>query len=569
MIWGLGADDHPSTHSMGSSRNPQHETPRTNFSHNPHFKVPPRLQKIRESSAYLATPQRTPLFLDSRGRMAQDDSTQRVPEDFGSHCLHDNGTITLNHMLSSDTANVAGTWDSLYGHLVYQPQDSAVEIGRTVNTGKGLALDWQSALAQQSLRTSLIANQYATKLAHFLGPSAPVVVPSQTASLSLPRIFVEPRSIPVNQEPSQSRRKAIVDIAQQYHRRQNYQNLLPTPPGSSSPLWSSQFSPYQGSLPTPDMASPLLSRIPKNAGYQKQRTATDCSSELRTFVYDRISNPGLITNTLNTPSTTVFQSNQAIKSETVTSRSLDVSSLAKYIQRLGLSPSNVVNPPHPGPPPNMPLPPLPSAVRDYQPRAGQLAVVTPLSPTSPESRPRSVSCQHPRSNHRACLVQRRLSSVPEEDLNTCIEHDQLSDSQHYVPQEKPVRQTSGTRMQRKQFIYSAARAPGPLPNALALKSGIPTDVAGEEIESRLRYTSAAELEAENLPAKVKLPAGHRAQPYDTRNESAKRKNDSLKENRVRGQDASRRLNSKRRGGNRIRTSSRRGQTPVKSGGPEV
>lgn len=579
MIWGLGADDAPSTHSRGSSYNPQHETPRMDFSHNSHFKAPPRLQKKQASSAYLVTPQQTPtLLLDSRrDRKVHDPSDQHVLENIESRYPHDAyvGAITLDNMLSSGSGKVLGTWDSLYGHLAYQPQHS-IEGGRAVNMGKGLALDWQSTFTRQSLETSLIKNEYTTKLSNFLKPSAPPFVPSsQITPLSYPRIFVEPRSPQVHQKSSQSRRKAAIDITQRlgYHQKRDYQNVLPTPPSSSSPLWSSTFSPYQGSFHSPDVALSRLSRITDTVTHQKQHNSTDSSSELRKFVYDRISNASLAANTSNT-STTVLQGNQAFKSQTVTPRCPDVSHLVKHIQHLNLSSSSAIkSSPHPGPPPSAPLPPLPPVTCGYQSRVDQLPIAnTPPSPTSPESRPCSVSYQNPRSIPLARLVQRRLSSVPEEDPNSFIERvpallpppsQQLSGNRRtsHVPQAQSVRQTPGTRSQQKQLIYSAARTPSPLPNALALKLGTPTDVDREELEPDSRYISRAELKAEFLPAKVKLPCNpltaYRAlaKPHGERDKTAKRVNDSLKENLAKGKDASRGNPKKRGRGKKIMTSS--------------
>ncbi|RDX55098.1 hypothetical protein OH76DRAFT_1452815 [Lentinus brumalis] len=51
---------------------------------------------------------------------------------------------------------------------------------------------------------------------------------------------------------------SALDIAQKYRQQQYQQNLLPTPPNSSSPIWSSSFSPsslspYQGGLLSPEL----------------------------------------------------------------------------------------------------------------------------------------------------------------------------------------------------------------------------------------------------------------------------------------------------------------------------
>ena len=57
-------------------------------------------------------------------------------------------------------------------------------------------------------------------------------------------------------------RASALDIAQKYRQQQLQQNLLPTPPNSTSPIWSSAFSPYQGGLLSPELlAAAGLSQI--------------------------------------------------------------------------------------------------------------------------------------------------------------------------------------------------------------------------------------------------------------------------------------------------------------------
>ncbi|KAG5638886.1 hypothetical protein H0H81_009189, partial [Sphagnurus paluster] len=77
-----------------------------------------------------------------------------------------------------------------------------------------------------------------------LKSSAPAFVTNTSVYLpqavlnSHPRIFVEPRP---GSQITPERRLSAIEIAKRY-RKEQQQNMLPTPPSSSSPLWSSKFS---------------------------------------------------------------------------------------------------------------------------------------------------------------------------------------------------------------------------------------------------------------------------------------------------------------------------------------
>ena len=553
MIWGLGADDAPSTHSSVGSHNSHHVTAHIN-THNSHPKAPPRFQTTQASPAYLATPQQTPLLsLNSRGhrttlsdhrRKTQASTHQHTLENLGFRPHDTNGSsIALDNMLRLGTAKVAGTWDSLYGTLAHRSQDAAIE---TFDMNNGIALDWQVTHARKSLRNPPVEDSRGTKITHLLKPSAPAFVPGrQVTPLPFPRIFVEPRSTQSYQELNQPHRIPASDIPQQYRQ---HQSILPTPPSSTSPQWSSSFSPYQG---------PLYSPLPVQ---QKQRPPADSSSELRRFVYERIGSGGQ--NQANCHPSAIFQNYEAIKSQPVLARSPNVSRRHPHTQRLSVPSNCVKSPPHPGPPPSTPLPPVPSTasvvIRDSEYWLGRSpSSDMPLSPTPPESRPRSVSYQHPRSVPLARLIQRRLASVPEEDLNFYLEHDRSSSPllcsqktknsvpQVYVPPEQTASQTG---QYQKQLL--SIRTPSPVPPILVPRSRTECEYDSGEllIDSGSRTMSGLEY----FPAKVRLPyTSIKTLPVEQQrggcDERVSRRSKERKENVTKGEVGSRDMNSRKKG----------------------
>jgi hypothetical protein len=99
---------------------------------------------------------------------------------------------------------------------------------------------------------------------------------------ALPQILIEPRSPEIHQVPS--RRMTAMELAHQYQQHQllkmQQQSLLPTPPNSSSPLWSSEFSPYNH-----QSVSPVSLR---HQVVQEQLRDSETSNQLRHLVRERL-----------------------------------------------------------------------------------------------------------------------------------------------------------------------------------------------------------------------------------------------------------------------------------------
>ncbi|KIM91895.1 hypothetical protein PILCRDRAFT_761201 [Piloderma croceum F 1598] len=575
MIWGLGSDDAPSTHSRVGSHNPHN----TN-SHGSHLKASSRMQKKQASPAYLATPLQTPkpppnlrdysVTLCERDRRTQVATRQHALENLGTRPRDAYGSaVILDKMLQQGAANVAGTWDSLYGNSAFKSQGLTVGDERAFDMISNIALDWQSLLGQPSLRSSVDAKrqEHESKPTHFLKPSAPVFVPSsQVVSSRFPRIFLEPRPTQSPKERNQPRSIPVIETALQYrHHHKTHQNGLPTPPSSSSPQWSSKFSPYQGSLHSPDMAPLRPNRIPN-------LSSVDSSNELRRFVYEHISS-GAPNTTKCLPSDSPKISHAVMSPRALTCSS-NVSGKPQHMQHLDEHTVNSVSSPYPGPPPSTPLPPLP-AIRDSQSGLGRSPFsTTPPSPTSPEPRPRSFSYQHPRSIPLARLVQRRLSSVPEEDLSTVVDRHsspQLQSSsqprnQSYVPRVKTVPQTQ----QHQQPFHSATiRTPSPIPPVLALRSrtGPEFDQGEFRVEPGLTPMSGS------FSVKVRLPytplkAVHVEQTKGDNDDKLPRRSEDSKENLIRAQVRSQGVNLRKKGhGKKKRIASRMQiRTPVEDDG---
>lgn len=496
MIWGLGPDDALSTHSRASSHNPVQTIPHTNLPHNICQAGPPRLQKPRPVPEYLATPQQTPKFssqvshcnISSGDR--QDIIHRRALENLGSRTPREsyNNCVALNNMLQDGTAEVAGTWDALYGHPGYQFSDMASRNVRASELDKAAALDWHSALfQQQKLKQALMDGKYRTKDPHYLKPSATVFVPSnQSAPLPYPRIFVEPRPVRSYQATKPSSPTHM------------YQHSLPTPPSSSSPQWSAKFSPYQNSSYSPEMARPRQFGIPVNATHQT-RHVPDSSSELRKFVYERIGNRG--SKNISLP----LLSDQIVRPQIPP----DPIRFARPEQLI----ASLTTAPHPGPPPSTPLPPLPLSppiLRVQQPATN----VTPS--VSSEIRSRSTSYQHPRSVPLSRLIERRLSSVPEEDYNSFIERNRTPSSpiSPQQPRHSPAISHVSVypHQQQTPLLSGGAWVLSPDPNNVGLKSMTtrdtdPLELFGGELGVS-GTTGAAGSGSKPAPVKVRLPSPH-------------------------------------------------------------
>ncbi|KAJ7045732.1 hypothetical protein C8F04DRAFT_988991 [Mycena alexandri] len=442
MIWGLGVEDAGSqtTPSRANSNQLSNKsTPQPSFT--------PRLQAQRNSPRHTASHQHH--NTSPRHQILPSHERLHPPLVGGITTVHEtrNQILLHQHALESIGPRHSSRGQSQEHALtvpqnsdswmdVYRAHDDLLDRLSAYDGQRGLGLDWQETLRHQHA----VANEgVKPKSSHHLKPSAPVFVPaSQQAAQQYPRIFIEPRILHTINPPQ---RLTAMEIAQQYRAQYRPQISLPTPPGSSSPQWTPFMPHYTDPFPPldlhnllpvkqqPSFAQPSLLR-------ESQQCPPDPSQELRQFVFDRMQNPDLklgqdYTN-MNFSDSGIMHQNQPITPRIRSSPS-------QY-----RNPATDASPPHPGPPPNSPLPPIPSShanrVRNF--------LAAPPSPTSPDPRIQSRnSVRQPRSVPFARLLQRRLSSVPEEESGHYMEP--------YSPPPSPPK------------VASAIRAPRPPSYSLA------------------------------------------------------------------------------------------------------
>ncbi|KIK92828.1 hypothetical protein PAXRUDRAFT_146469 [Paxillus rubicundulus Ve08.2h10] len=377
-------------------------------------------------------------------------------------------------------------------------------------------LEWQLSLLRQALKdSSADMDSYNA----YSGGLEPVIPPTVTRGFPqpYPRIFVEPRA---NESVGSVRRQSAVEIAQHYRQQQLYkqalqnqklqqQNVLPTPPNSSSPQWSSQFSPYLVHRPTfsPDVDGAGSPDRPSAFTSQDYQSNTDASQYLRRIVHER-HEPFNHSSTFDANATvSSSQSPQFIpkmnQPAAFRQNSSSLSTVTRYLQQLqALPPIAYHSSLRPGPPPDVPLPPLPCNSRDLTCHIASThqspVVPTPPSPKSPQSQPRSISHQNPRSVPLTRLMQRRLSSVPEED-GTMLELSSTvsprSQSQIAAERQPNVSARSGEDGSHQRYLEVPVVV-GAMPRTPSQDSA---ELAGD-----YRTTSSV-LHHRTSPAKVRLP----------------------------------------------------------------
>lgn len=284
----------------------------------------------------------------------------------------------------------------------------------------GISSDWQALLLSQDKlqdRTlpssgSLLTDEFSD----YLRPSFSASSISSLASSRSP-IVIEPTGhLSSHQLIHQDlpRRMSALEIAQKYRQDQLQQSALPTPPNSSSPIWTSRYSPHQSSFVSPDLL---------------QRNVLPQGSSGFVHTASRALRPRLGSTTLDTlPSNSAAPGLYVPERETQNgakdhlSRLQDMSILERTImnathtpQHRGMNVSTnstlVQVPGHKLPTPSVSSQPL--VPQDFPRRASSLT--TPGSPTSSILGIKgTVSLQ----SRPAFASQRRLSAVPEEDLAT-------------------------------------------------------------------------------------------------------------------------------------------------------
>ena len=504
MIWGLGPDDQPHSQVRAEGLSSHPDNPQNAPSHGP-SQVPSRLQRKRTFATQQVPKSRTQVS-SHIGHAKQNPSWTRQQ-------AHDD----KRNLLCRVSPDVEAHQDIATG----LPWTEGQSIPTNVRASDNLAndadmfpvdnnriLEWKLARLRQALRTSLADMDSCSAYPGRLEPAVPATV-ALGLPQSYPRIFVEPRP---NESVSSATRQSPIEIAQQYRQQQLYrqalqeqklqvQNILPTPPSSSSPQWSSHFSPYLTYCSTfsPELVGPAEHPVPVPP--QKYWSGANASQYLR-HDYDRHEHD--MVNNFDTNTNISSAKTPRIVPNVDLAPSLGQSSpssgtLAKYIKQLqALSPIAHLPPLQQAPLPNASLSSFASTdecvIRPLRSVFHSPVVPTPPSPESPKTLSRGSSYRNARP--KAHPVQRRLSSVPEED-NALLEFStSVSPSSLQIQSAIDSNSSSHDGTTGHQIRYVE------VPFAdVTRKSAIP-DLP--EFESNLGAPSIA-FHHETSPVKVRLP----------------------------------------------------------------
>lgn len=399
MIWGLGPHDQPSGYSKFEGA-PAHLNSVERLIPHTTSQAVPRMQWKRATAPQFFNQPRTQVF--ARINQAKTSNPCHLQP---LHRIQDdrNATLMVDPYPDVGRLKVSQSWmDNNDGYA----NDSNTPVA------DGSLLDLQLAILHRALKKP---DTKAERRDHpdDLQPIIPVSTNSGF-SQSFPRIFVEPREADLVDHSTQATSNDFAHHQHPYqhviHSQQFRQrNCLPTPPDSSSPLWSSHFSPYDGSISSPEVA--MLSDVHDGVdpGTCEPGTRSSRPQHCR---------PHGLHNNINQRKNVVL----------------------RHFWQHPVPSSNIQRPAHSGSRQTSPLL-SPPAVRcsnndtmAYD-QDAQQAVFTPPSPDSPQLQMRNFPCQNLRSIPLTRLMQRRLPSVPEESgkatnaLSTRIHN---KDHQHHT-----------------------------------------------------------------------------------------------------------------------------------------
>ncbi|KAH9892578.1 hypothetical protein C8Q73DRAFT_800069 [Cubamyces lactineus] len=298
----------------------------------------------------------------------------------------------------------------------------------------------------------------------------------------------------------------------QKYRQQQLQGLLPTPPSSSSPIWSSSFSPYQSGLLSPEMlAAAGLSQLSPEylqsmSGFETSQHALSAAPGV--FDYRKMHMNSLAPaaqingNAHRLPPRLAAE---YARRRAAPEPAIDAQQLESELSRQLSSPARGVgqSPVVPKPPPNTPY----NAASLYGTKGrpqGPTLVVPPSPISSHETTATSLS-QHARSIPLSKLMQRRLSIVPEEDYASSV------DSGRTPPtQARAHAQVAGSGASGLHLYLSPTGRPntnpasfGMLGDALSAQYGM-ADVGATTNKT---HNITANVRLPSVPGKTSGPAG--------------------------------------------------------------
>ncbi|KAF8639493.1 hypothetical protein AX17_001398 [Amanita inopinata Kibby_2008] len=450
MIWGLSLDD---THSKAHGNSDPYQKSRNQ-------KVSPRLHKSPppSNSALLDY---GPIDLSQLAITCQSDIAQSPLE---AQCKNVRYIDSVPCVKS--------------GHIEAQE----VVDDRGGNWHKGLGFDWQDAIELPPPNFRIVRqNREHSNLKPSALPFVPSILP---APRTLPRIVLEPRISDYIQNPHSP---VVHDET-----RKITASYLPTPPNSSSPLWSPYIS-IQSEL---ESASPSISlyQLPEDRQVLLSRlftpsAAKDGLGELNCWVTNR-HEPAV--DALQTPVGNVSTS----PTHTLPQRNRD-RMLNPHANEAKTLPSSDGNAYHTSKkPPRLVLElPAQGAGKNQQSSRNQSIFI------SPEKRFRGISYQ-PRSIPLARLIQRRLSSVAEEDLNTLLEDKNYSQPFYeHVCTSQDSEPTQQMRQPCHEPTASSARTtPSPVASILE-----PQTLTGPDSDATMTANEMMFSSNYDRTARVKLP----------------------------------------------------------------
>lgn len=508
MIWGLGPDGNATTDSRSNSHNmqPTHSqriTPQS-LTSKPAKSLYSRPADKQKRSQPIETAHRSPL-------LPRNETNINVHGLFPLEQVSDlpypcgDDAIVLENLLQGYHAKPWETGSDRKDYLLSLGEQEPLHLQSLLPTPP---IDTHPSVLQ-GFAGGLNSHNNLSSISAKAPVSAMKLSSRPAAGSALPQIFIEPRSPERSHAPRQ--RQSAIEIAQQYRRQQmqKQSNTLPTPPSSSSPLWSSAFSPYQGSLPSPTTySSPQFTEKALASIRNQAMGVADANQELRRQVYEQLHGTDL--SDALAPSIQIGSVSRAqpYSSPGTLSNTSPTETLRDLVARRdALLASVTSSPPRPRPPPNTPRGSI--SAKGQATRPGQPYFARPpSSPISPEARNRSLSAQQPRSIPLARLIQRRLSAVPEEDSASALpafssppSENTLRTRHHSV--DTPRKVYMAPQYSHHPQSTAEHRTPSPMHATLAAQSGAVAPALG----LHLGPTSQAG------PAKVRLPSA----PLQTRN----------------------------------------------------
>ncbi|KAI0645703.1 hypothetical protein C8Q79DRAFT_910687 [Trametes meyenii] len=286
-----------------------------------------------------------------------------------------------------------------------------------------------------ALGSSLPAGSSASLLESLKSSRSPIVLDDFTAPHGLHSLDLSSMS--------------ALGIAQKYRQHQLHQGLLPTPPNSSSPIWSSNFSPYQGGILSPrSLAAAGLSQL--SPAYMSSQTASarlDVSTQALRASLGIMGNQLLGGQQINlndlAPAPQInagapYKLPPRLVAEYARRRAMEASNdlqqseygLGQHLASPGRKATQ--SPIVPKPPPN-----TPHTANRLDPCGQGSFLAVPSSPTETRNSHLLGVSQHTRSIPLTKLMQRRLSVVPEEEHTASAGNDLTS------PYARPPAEGSG------------------------------------------------------------------------------------------------------------------------------